>query len=325
MSISAPRHLEVVAAGGAGRPLLAQRGVLVGGRRIGRVRQRRQRGLQLGVGVRQLLRERLHPLGDLLHGRDLGRRVAALALGRADRLRGRVLLGLQRLDLGPQRAGALVELEHAVEPDLGPVTPPGQRRTHGLGVAPDLLEVEHRGYSEPPPPEYSATNSATFWASSPVTMFCGIGPRGEAAVADRVEHVLDRLLALVEVRAVARLARADVGRRPLRADHVERVALGAVLGEQARRPRSSGRPARRSMPSEPQAPSASAATVTGRTAKTAGTGHEARTAYGTIPPPMPLVRAIAALLAARSWPAAAGPDRPWKCAISAWRSSSTTS
>ena len=45
---------------------------------------------------------------------------------------------------------------------LGAVTPPGQRRTHGLGVAPDLLEVQHSGYSEPPPPEYLATNSATF-------------------------------------------------------------------------------------------------------------------------------------------------------------------
>ena len=47
----------------------------------------------------------------------------------------------------------------------------------------------------------SATNFAST-ASSPTTMFCGMIAPGEAAVADRVEHAVDVLVALVEVRAV---------------------------------------------------------------------------------------------------------------------------
>ena len=56
---------------------------------------------------------------------------------------------------------------------------PSRRRASaartGSGSRRICLRSSIGGYSEPPPPEYSATNSATFWASSPVRMFCGIG------------------------------------------------------------------------------------------------------------------------------------------------------
>ena len=123
--------VEVVAAGGALLAHLAQRpcrlSAAVGSGGFGSVAER---GLQLGVGVRQLLPERLHALGDLLHRGDLLGRVAARLLGGADRLRRLVLARAQVLHLGPQRARALVELEHAVQPLVGPVAAARQRRPH---------------------------------------------------------------------------------------------------------------------------------------------------------------------------------------------------
>ena len=56
----------------------------------------------------------------------------------------------------------------------------------------------------------------------------------EAAVADRVEHLFDVLLADVEVRPVGAHAVLDARRRALRADHRQRVAARAVVAEQHR-------------------------------------------------------------------------------------------
>ena len=87
-----------------------------------------------------------------------------------------VLLRLEPFDLGQQLAPARVELEHPVEPRVGPVAPPGERRAHRGRVVPDRLQVEHPAAGYCAAPEYFATKSATFWASSPTTMSCGIGP-----------------------------------------------------------------------------------------------------------------------------------------------------
>ena len=201
MSIMVARQLEVVAARSeANLADLAQRRVLVRGRRVRRVRKRGQRLLQVGLGAGQLLPERLHARRDLLHRGDLVRGVATGLLGLSDRLRRLVLARPQALGLRPQRAHALVELERAIEPRVGPVTPPRERLAHRGRIAADLLEIEHqrrsrlvdvlvglgalrarrsrarRAARREPSPEYFATNSATFCASSPVTMFCGIGP-----------------------------------------------------------------------------------------------------------------------------------------------------
>jgi hypothetical protein len=96
----------VVAAGAPGLAFLAQGRVLVGGGRVRGVRKRGERCLQLGVGVGELVPERFDPARDVLHRGDLRGGVAARLLGRPDRLRGDVLLGLQRLHLRPQLARA---------------------------------------------------------------------------------------------------------------------------------------------------------------------------------------------------------------------------
>ena len=73
--------------------------------------------------------------------RELGRRchlgggVASGALGLADRLRRRVALGAQLVDLRLQRAPALVQREHLVEQAVG--LAPRERRAHALGVGAD--------------------------------------------------------------------------------------------------------------------------------------------------------------------------------------------
>ena len=54
--------------------------------------------------------------GDLPHARDRVVGVLALVLGGGDRVVGLVLLAAQRLELRQDRAAALVEREHAVEP-----------------------------------------------------------------------------------------------------------------------------------------------------------------------------------------------------------------
>ena len=154
------------------------------------------------------------------------------------------------------------------------VAAPRKRGPHGFRVAADRPQVEHRALLRGRAVggcragwvtaawSTSARNSATSSASSPVTMFCGIGPGREPAVADRVQRAVLGDLALVEVRAVLVLAGPDVRRRALGARHAERVAARAALVEDLR----GGRLIRRDreIPSSPQA----ATTAGGRGEKT---------------------------------------------------------
>ena len=138
-------QLEVVAARRARLADLAQHRVLVGGRRVGEVRQRRRAAsssssstaLQLGVELLLAVADR--PATSAI----ASRRVLALALQLADLLAGRVLLGPQRLELGQQLAPARVELEHPVERAVGAVAAARERRPRRVGLGADRLEVEH--------------------------------------------------------------------------------------------------------------------------------------------------------------------------------------
>ena len=152
MSIIAPASSRWSRPAPSGLADLAQRRVVVGGGRVGRVRERRR--------ARPAARRRRPPApAPSAFTRAATSCIAAISsaasppacLARADRLRRLVLARAQRLDLGPQRARARVELEHAVEPRVGAVAPARQRRPHGLGVAADLLEVEHRAAPRPLP------------------------------------------------------------------------------------------------------------------------------------------------------------------------------
>ena len=73
------------------------------------VRQREHGRLEGGVGFAQCFLACRQAVAQLGRGRDLRCRVAARALGLADRLRGGVALGAQLVDLGLQGAPALVE------------------------------------------------------------------------------------------------------------------------------------------------------------------------------------------------------------------------
>ncbi len=94
-----------------------------------------------GVGLAQRDLELRQAVAQPGRRRDLGRRVAPGALGLADRLRGVVALGAQLVDLGLQRAPALVEREHLVEQAVG--LAPRERCAHALGVGADDPDVEH--------------------------------------------------------------------------------------------------------------------------------------------------------------------------------------
>ena len=105
----------------------------------------------------------------------------------------------QALDLGQQLAAAGVELEQAVEVLVGAdagergadgrrILADAPRSSSGLGLvagarrpSPEPLEVadrrrsaDGRGESSTWVPEYWSMNWATFSASAPTTMFCGI-------------------------------------------------------------------------------------------------------------------------------------------------------
>ena len=182
--------------------------VLVGRGRVGRVGQRGELGVELGLHAVELLAQRLAARGDRLHRGDRLRGVLARLLGRGDRLRRLVLLRLDPLGLGQQLAPPHVERQHPVQPLGRAVAPPRERLAHGRGILPDRLQVEHgRGRLDharrravgsaalslgvrarrrrgrrlgrvrrPRCPSTSARKSATFSASSPTRMSCGIGP-----------------------------------------------------------------------------------------------------------------------------------------------------
>ena len=170
-------------------------------------------------------------------------------------LRGLVLARAQPLDLRQQLAPARVQRQRLVEPRVRAVAAPGQRRAHRVGVPPDRLQVEHSGASG----RFGLVRLLARVLRDEARDRLGLladddvlrhRAGGEAAVADRVEDLVDLLLALVEVRAVLVLALVgDLGRalgaRRRRASGSRRSA-----GGRSPRRRSSGCPRRpRSPPS----------------------------------------------------------------------------
>ena len=113
----------------------------VGGGGVRQVRQREHGRLEGRVDVAQLLLEHCQPVAQLGRCRHLGGGVASGALGLADRLRRRVALGAQLVDLRLQRAPALVQREHLVEQAVGLAA--RERRAHALGLGADQADVEH--------------------------------------------------------------------------------------------------------------------------------------------------------------------------------------
>jgi hypothetical protein len=113
----------VVLARAAALAALVQDGVLVGGRRVRRVRKRREGLVELGLHAVELVAQRLGAARNLLHVCDRRGGVAARLLGGRDRLRRGVLLRLEPLYLGQQLAPPPVELERAVETRVGSVAP----------------------------------------------------------------------------------------------------------------------------------------------------------------------------------------------------------
>ena len=226
-------ELEVVAAASPARGLadLAEDGVLVRRGRVGQVRAAaRAPPAARSSTAASSLGERL----------DLGRRPRASARSPRRRPRprawprrsprsARVLLGAQRLERGRIAPAAPSSVEHAVEAL--------RRRRRGAPARrarrrAQQLQIEHRARAghgrrsrEParshgagggvlalPCPRTWRGTPATSSASCPTTMFCGHDRAGEAAVADRVEHVVERSLRDVEVRAVDALAVGDLRR-----------------------------------------------------------------------------------------------------------------
>ncbi len=86
-----------------------------GGGGIGEVGQRQERRVELLLDCGELLRELLLQRTELALLGDRARGVLAGALGLRDRVGGGVAARAQRLQLGDQRAAALVQLDHAVE------------------------------------------------------------------------------------------------------------------------------------------------------------------------------------------------------------------
>jgi hypothetical protein len=131
-------ELEMVLAGGAGFPDLVEHRVLRRGVLGGQIRQRGQLAVPFRV-YRRLRIAQLATTGG--HRRELlallGRRRPLAALG------GAVLLGAQLLELGRDRAPALIKLEHAVDGIGRRGAPPAQGGAHRVRFASDQLNVEH--------------------------------------------------------------------------------------------------------------------------------------------------------------------------------------
>ncbi len=232
-------ELEVVAAGLRRVADDAQHLVRgLGGRRVGQVRERLQQRLELGVGLPRLLPAALDVRRQRLQPVERARDVAALALAARDLLRGRLLLGAQRLGGLRRVAPAAVEIDDGVDA-LGEVAATArERRPNRLGVPADQPEIQHVVGGYPPESDLltgvlrdELRDLARLFAGDDVL---GHDRAGEAAVGDREEDVGDVLLAEVEVRAVDVLAVGDVRRRALRAGHLERVAAAAAGGEDPR-------------------------------------------------------------------------------------------
>ena len=108
---------------------------------------------------------------------------------------------------------------------------------------------------------------------------------GEATVLDRVDDVVDVLLAVVEVRAVLALAVGDVERRALRAGGARACGSRRSARRRASRPAWSGSSLATSTPDEPQ-PAPKAAAAARQAAIRTRSGHGRRRSYGTMPQAM---------------------------------------
>ena len=242
-------QLEVIAALGRDtQPHSRSDVVLVGGGRVGRVRQRRLQRVELLLEPRDLGLELLDPRAHRLHRGDRLRRVGARALGLADRLRAGVALGLRLLELGPQRVQALAQRpapRAAARRSRRARRASAARTGSGSRLIARRSSIALRGGAvggrrpvwpgrvSTSVPEFSATNSASslgLLADDDVlrhrarTRSRRCGSRTATQFAGH--------LALVEVRPVLVLAGPDVGRRALGAGHAERVAARAALVEE---------------------------------------------------------------------------------------------
>jgi hypothetical protein len=223
-------------------------GVLLGdpvrGLRIGQIRERGEslvapllRLGELRLELLQLRLQRTRGLALLLELRIVGPAGARRLL---DLARDQVLLGADPVDPADELAAVLVQREDLVQLLRG--APPSERRASRFGIAADLLQVE-RG-SAP-----ALGRGRWPWLLGDV--LAGVlgderrdlervladddvlrhDRAGEPAVSDRVDHVVHRLPAQVEVRSLRPLA--SVG-SALGARRGERVAPRAALGEDLR-------------------------------------------------------------------------------------------
>ena len=166
--------------------------------------------------------------------------VLARALRGGDLVRDGVAASPSLLDPRQQLAPASVQREQLVERVGRPAA--RQRGARLLGLRADALQVEHRAPGGCLAAYSSGRCGPVDLAARVVRDEVGNGlgvlsdhdvlrhqrPR-EAAVADREQDIVDRLLTLVQVRAL--VAQRPVG-RPARAGRVHRVTAGAALGEQ---------------------------------------------------------------------------------------------
>ncbi len=127
----------MVAPGGAGLPHLAQHRVLHGRSVGGQVGQSGELGVALGA-------HRGLPIAQLpTAGGERGELIALLGRWRTLAAAAcAVLLGLELLELGPDRPPRLVELEHLVDPGGHIGAAARERGTDGLRFATDQLDVE---------------------------------------------------------------------------------------------------------------------------------------------------------------------------------------
>jgi hypothetical protein len=136
----------VVASASRGFPPFLHDLVLVGGRRVGQVRQRRHPPLQRRVDLGQLRLELLDLRTDLAHPRDRVRRILARLLRPTDRVRDLVALRAKSFQLRQDLAPPPVQSKQLVDGVSG--TAARQSRAHLVGLAAEKLQVEHR-YGEP--------------------------------------------------------------------------------------------------------------------------------------------------------------------------------
>ena len=124
---------------------------------------------------------------------------------------------------------------------------PRERLLNLLGVPPDQPEIKHRPAGAQAPlfgrfgalPRFLGRLGAGVFGEEFGHLLgllshhdvLGHDVAGEAAVANRIKHLFDRLPAVVEVRRVGLDAVLNAGGRALGAHHAERVAAGAVVAE----------------------------------------------------------------------------------------------